>query len=69
MSNLAWAALDQLRRGDVWDGDLVSKTGRTELIDLGLARRLGDGMNGLTDSGRALASRMAASGWHTGKRQ
>jgi hypothetical protein len=68
LSNFAWAALDQLRRSDVWDGDLISKTGRSELIDNGLAERKGSGMNGLTHPGRVLAAKMSADDWHTGKR-
>lgn len=39
MSNGAWAVLKQLKRGGVWDGDLIDKAGRTELINKGLARR------------------------------
>jgi hypothetical protein len=44
MSNIptsfyGWAVLEQLVMGAVWDGDLVSKTGRSELVNLGLARR------------------------------
>jgi|HubBroStandDraft_6_1064221.scaffolds.fasta_scaffold00056_41 hypothetical protein len=68
MSDFAWVALDQLKKGDVWDGDLVSKSGRSELITLGLAERKGQGMNGLTFSGRELAARTAGN-WSTGKRQ
>lgn len=32
MSNGAWAVLKQLKRGGVWDGDLIDKAGRTELM-------------------------------------
>lgn len=41
MSNLSGAALDTLialvEEGPLWDGDLPSKRGRTELLDLGMA--------------------------------
>lgn len=68
LSHFAWIALHQMKGGDVWDGDLVSKTGRNELVVLSLARRWNGGMNGLTDSGRQLASKMTIDGWDTGKR-
>ncbi len=64
MSECAWAVLKQLKRGAVWDGDLISKQGRTTLIERGLARRDRkfeggpyDGMqkNELTDAGLSLA--------------
>ncbi len=35
MSECAWAVLKQLKRGAVWDGDLISKQGRTTLIERG----------------------------------
>lgn len=67
MSDFAWVALDQLRRKTaVWDGDLVSKSGRTELIKLGLAERF-YGLNSLTDAGRQLAQSMSFENWQTGK--
>lgn len=64
MSNGAWAVLKQLKRGGVWDGDLIDKAGRTELIKRGLARRdrkfedgpyAGCQINELTDDGAKLA--------------
>lgn len=62
MSDFAWAALDQLARGPVHDGDLVSKTGRTELMEQGFARRHRPpasmlALNELTPSGKELAAR------------
>lgn len=39
MSTGAWAVLKQLKRGGVWDGDLIDKAGRTELMGKGLVRR------------------------------
>lgn len=68
LSNGAWVALDQLRQGDVWDGDLVNKSGRSELIRLGYVERKPHGMNGLTAAGRALAATMSTDNWHTGSR-
>ena len=65
MSNGAWAVLKQLKQGGVWDGDLVDKSGRTEVIGKGLVRRdrkLEDGpyagcqINELTDDGAKLAA-------------
>lgn len=65
MSNSAWAVLKQLKRGGVWDGDLIDKSGRTELLNKGLARRdrkFSDGpyagcqINELTDDGCKLAA-------------
>ena len=65
MSNGAWAVLKQLKRGGVWDGDVVDKSGRSELIAKGLARRdrkFDDGpyagcqINELTDDGCKLAA-------------
>lgn len=65
MSNGAWAVLKQLKQGGVWDGDLVSKAGRTELLQRGLARRdrqfdagpyAGCQINELTDDGAKLAA-------------
>lgn len=40
MSNMAWVALGQLAKQSYQDGDLVTKRGRTELIELGLAERV-----------------------------
>ena len=64
MSNEAWAVLKQLKQGGVWDGDLIDKAGRPELINKGLARRdrkFDDGpyagcqINELTEDGAKLA--------------
>ena len=52
MTHFAIAVLEQLRFGNVWDGNLVSKRGRTELIELGLAQRNAQGMNALTHKGQ-----------------
>lgn len=41
-------------RGPTWDGDLPSKSGRSDLIDKGYAER-GDGWNWLTTTGVLLA--------------
>lgn len=67
MTHFALAALSQLKRqAEVFDGDLVSKTGRDELLAAGLARRdrrftsgpyLGCQINELTETGRAEAMR------------
>jgi hypothetical protein len=70
MSNSAWAVLDQLARGPVWDGDLVSKEGRTELVKYGIAQRIrrdacGLAINELTEDGKYLAVNYIASGGHT----
>lgn len=60
LSNSAWAVLGQLARGNVWDGALISKSGRTELIQKGYARRerkdaQGLMINELTAAGRDIA--------------
>jgi hypothetical protein len=62
----AWAVLDQLARGPVEDGDLISKEGRTVLIRNGLARRVCNkgtrlASNQLTAHGKDLAARLAPS--------
>lgn len=65
LSSSAWAQMDQFRRshsGLVWAGDLVSKGGKRELIEAGLAAGQ-DGDYYLTAKGRALAARMGAEGW------
>ena len=55
---LTGAASDVLwqlfRNGPTWDGDLSSKTGRSDLVDLGYADR-GDGWNWLTTDGVLLS--------------
>ncbi len=66
MSFEAWAVLKQLKRnGATFDGDLISKAGRTELLNKGLARRdrkfedgpyAGCQKNELTDDGAKLAA-------------
>ena len=52
------AAIDTLRqmflRGPTWDGNLVSKSGRSELVTLGLAE-CWDGWQWLTAAGVELA--------------
>lgn len=42
------------RNGPTWDGDVASKSGRSDLVDLGYADR-GDGWNWLTTPGVLLA--------------
>jgi hypothetical protein len=49
--------------GPTWDGNLSSKMGRTELVDLGLAFRT-DGWQSLTPAGLCLAATMDVSGWN-----
>jgi hypothetical protein len=43
--------------GPTWDGDVPSKSGRDELVHLGLASR-GDGYQWLTDKGARLCLRL-----------
>lgn len=43
--------------GPTWDGDVPSKSGRDELVQLGLASR-GDGYQWLTDKGARLCLRL-----------
>jgi hypothetical protein len=66
LSNFAWAVLNQLKIRPTWDGDLISKPGRTELVSKGLAERGRlkgcDGMNWLSDEGRQLAMRLCDTG-------
>lgn len=63
MSNFAWVALGQLAKQPWQDGDLVTKSGRDELVGLGLAERVPTyGVphlmeNRLTNAGRELAAR------------
>lgn len=40
MSHFAWIALGQLAKQAYQDGDLVTKSGRAELIEHGLAERV-----------------------------
>jgi hypothetical protein len=67
LSNFAWSVLNQLKQRPTWDGDLISKPGRTELMSKGLSKRGTyrgcDGMNWLTDEGVELAVRMAGADW------
>lgn len=59
MRPLSSAAIDVLRqlfmRGPTWDGNLVSKSGRSELVELGYAEQNNDGWQWLTSSGVELA--------------
>ncbi len=63
MSHFAWIALGQLAKQAYQDGDLVTKSGRTELIERGLAERVpAYGIphlmeNRLTKAGTELAAR------------
>lgn len=61
LSQSAIAVLKQLAIKSVWDGDIVSKEGRNELIELGLAKRdrrddKGLAVNELTERGEYLAN-------------
>jgi len=60
LSNWAWATLHQLAKRNALDGDLVSKQGRSELVNAGLAKRVvgkdGFATNCLTPAGFALAA-------------
>lgn len=72
LPGLSGAAIDTFRalaRGPQFDGDVPSKVGRNELIELGLARRdrkfpdgpyAGCQMNELTEDGLRLAAHYAA---------
>jgi hypothetical protein len=60
-------AIQQLKQGPVWDGDLISKPARNQLVKLGIAQRcrmFEDGphkglpMNELTPDGLKLAAVM-----------
>ena len=59
MKPMSSSAIDVLRqlflRGPVWDGNLVSKAGRTELVDSGYAAQ-SDGWQWLTDRGVAVTA-------------
>lgn len=66
LSNSGWAVLEQLAQGGVWDGALVSKEGRNELVKLGLARRIcGEKLikNELTRRGAEIAIHYVLGGW------
>ena len=65
----AWDVLVQLRDGPVFDGNLVSKSGRDALVAAGLAKRnrkfetgahCGCQKNELTDAGMSVAVRYTA---------
>jgi len=49
--NGAIDTLLQLYDGSVWDGNLVSKKDRNELVRAGWAYRFGEGMNAITLQG------------------
>ncbi len=60
LSGSAWSVLGQLARGGVWDGGLICKSGRTELVQKGYAQRVrqddqGLMINELTAAGRSIA--------------
>ena len=69
MTHFGWAVLSQMKQqAEVFDGDLVSKTGRDELLAAGLSRRdrkfrsgpyRGCQINELTNAGRVEAMRFA----------
>lgn len=68
ISHFAWVVLAQLSQGGIYDGDLIDKAGRNELLLRGLARRdrvFASGphqncqVNELTETGQALAMRLA----------
>lgn len=51
LSNSELAVLEQLFFcGPTWDGDLISKEGRNDLVNRGMARRV-DGWQSLSDFG------------------
>jgi hypothetical protein len=56
LSHSGLLVLEQLKSGPVEAGDLVSKDGRTNLVDLGLCHYK-NGKWGLTPQGSALAMR------------
>ena len=63
LSNNAWDVLAQLAKGGVWDGDLIDKAGRSELVRAGLAKRdrrdsRGLIVNELTPAGLRLAAQL-----------
>ncbi len=68
LSDTAWAVMAQLKGGAVWDGDLISKEGRTELVKAGLAHSPTVGHNALTATGRVIAWTLVSDNWHTGTR-
>lgn len=75
--SLSGAAKDEMMQlfvvGPTWDGNLVSKQGRTELIDKGLAFKQ-EGFQSLTSMGLSVAigadvSQWADKRWHRKQRQ
>jgi hypothetical protein len=73
LSDFGWTVLDQLAKGPVWDGDLVCKSGRDELVRQGLARRerkdaQGLMINELTPRGLEIAAQLSGD-FSTGERQ
>lgn len=66
LTHFGWAVLGQLARGPVWDGILICKSGRDELVAHGLAQRIrkderGLMINELTSEGYRLTSQLADS--------
>jgi hypothetical protein len=49
--------------GPTWDGNLISKQGRTELVDKGLVFRT-EGWQSLTEAGLTIAINADVSDWH-----
>lgn len=67
MSHFGWIVLGQLAQGAVWDGALVCKSGRDELVKHGLAQRArqdaqGLMINELTPAGLKIAASLSAAG-------
>lgn len=63
LSGGAINALGQLFvNGPTWDGNLVTKSGRTELVQLGLADKVEGGWNYLTREGVQVASEWRSGG-------
>lgn len=69
LSHNVVAVIQQLKRGNCWDGDLVSKSGRDYLVKKGIAQRVrkyedgphkGCMVNELTADGLKLAAVMSA---------
>lgn len=64
LSSAAVDALGQLFvHGPTWDGDIISKTGRDDLIELGLASRA-EGWAFITEKGLRLAISVEVKGRH-----
>lgn len=74
LSSAAVEVLGQLfTNGPTWDGNIVSKSGRSEIVSVGLAKHL-NGWSYLTDEGVDVAVQWDASGdadrrWHRKNRQ